>query len=352
VKTEAMTKYHDLGTAVNVTPLNLMGAFPTRNFSAARFGEADAISGESFAGQLLARQTACMHCPIGCIHVASLREQFGEEHEFTTREVSYDYELIYALGSNLGIGSAPDVLRLIDACEAAGLDAMSTGVSLAWATEAYSNGLVSGKDAGLELSFGDTGAYATAIGRIAKRDGEFWHTLGRGVEEAAARYGGADYAVACAGNESPGYHTGAGAIAGAMLGLRHSHLDNAGYSLDQKNLGGYKSAEYVAEKLVEEETSRQVFTSLHACLFARKVFTPEVVTECFESIGRPFPAGRLEEAGKRIFDLKNSLRRKLGFNPDAIRVPARLLQTPTPMGSVDEQFLRDVITSYRTKANL
>ncbi len=350
VKTEAMTKYHDLGTAVNITPLNILGGLPTRNFSSGRFEEADEISGEAFGRQLLARQTACMHCPIGCIHVASLREQFGEEHEFTTREVSYDYELIYALGSNLGIGSARDVLRLIDACEAAGLDAMSAGVSLAWATEAFRKGLIGIKDTGLELSFGNAEAYLAGIARIARRDGEFWHVLGRGVEEAAGKYGGAEYAVACAGNESPGYHTGVGAMAGAMLGLRHSHLDNAGYSLDQKNLGGYKSAEYLAEKLIEEETARQVVTSLHACLFARKVFTPEVMEECFDSIGRPFPAAALEEAGKRIFDLKNSLRRKLGYNPGALRIPARLLETPTSMGKIEEQFLRDVILAYKRRA--
>ena len=229
VKTEAMKKYHDLGTAVNVSPLSALGGLPTRNFSSGRFEHAGEISGEKFAQDLLIRQTACMHCPIGCIHVAALREQFGEEHEFSTVEVNYDYELLYALGSNLGIGSAMDVLRLTDACEAAGLDAISTGVALAWATEALETGTVSLNDTDLVLSFGNAEGYVEGIRRIALREGKFWRLLGEGVDKASAEYGGRDFAVAYGGNESPGYHTGAGAIAGALLGMRHSHLDNAGY---------------------------------------------------------------------------------------------------------------------------
>ena len=52
------------------------------------------------------------------------------------RKVSYDYEPIYSLGSNLGVASAEGVLQLIDACERLGLDVMSAGVVLCWATEA------------------------------------------------------------------------------------------------------------------------------------------------------------------------------------------------------------------------
>jgi aldehyde:ferredoxin oxidoreductase len=352
VKTEAMAKYHDLGTAVNITSLNMLGALPTRNFSSGSFELADGISGEKFAEKLLARQTACMHCPIGCIHVASLREQFGEEHEFSTVEVNYDYELLYALGSNLGVGSAVDVLRLIEACEKAGLDAISTGVALAWATEALASGVVSLHDTDLVLSFGDIGGYLEGIERIARREGRFWRLLGEGVEKAAAAYGGSEFAIAYGATESPGYHTGAGAIAGAMLGLRPAHLDNAGDSIDQKNPKGYPSAEYLAEEIIEEETLRQVVTSLHACLFARKVYTLDTAAQCFEAIGRPFPAQELEAAGRRIFDLKNSLRKKLGFDAMALRIPNRVLETPTPAGRVEEQFLREVVDAYMRRSNL
>jgi len=352
VATDAMTKYHDLGTSINTMKLNLLGGLPTRNFQSGKFELAEEISGEQFGDKLLARQTACMHCPIGCIHVASLREQFGLEHEFTTREVTYDYELIYALGSNLGIGSAEEVLSLINACESAGLDAISAGVSLSWATEALDKGVISLNETDVALAFGDTAGYIESIGKIASRDGKFWRNIGEGAEKASMIYGGSEFAIAFGKNESPGYHTGAGAITGAMLGFRHSHLDNAGYSIDQKNIKGYSSPEFLADEIISEETQRQVITSLHACLFARNVFTLETVADCFHATGRDFTTTDLEDAGHRIFKMKNSLRSKLGYDIDKLRIPARVLQTITPMGHVEENFVRKVIEAYRLKTGL
>jgi aldehyde:ferredoxin oxidoreductase len=64
----------------------------------------------------------------------------------------------------------------------------------------------------------------------------FYRALAQGVERAASLYGGRDFALAFGGNEMPGYHTGPAAHLGVLIGARHSHLDNAGYSLDQKVL--------------------------------------------------------------------------------------------------------------------
>jgi len=68
-----MQKYHDLGTAMNVLPLDAIGGLPTRNLQAGRFEGAEAISGERLAEQYLGRRLACTHCPVACIHLAALR---------------------------------------------------------------------------------------------------------------------------------------------------------------------------------------------------------------------------------------------------------------------------------------
>ncbi len=72
VASTAMQKYHDLGTAENVLPLNELGGLPTRNLKEAKFEGAPGISGETFAEQYLGRRLACSHCPVGCIHIAAL----------------------------------------------------------------------------------------------------------------------------------------------------------------------------------------------------------------------------------------------------------------------------------------
>jgi aldehyde:ferredoxin oxidoreductase len=54
-----MKKYHELGTAMNVLPLNALGALPTRNLQSGHFEGAEAISGERLAAEYLGRRVAC-----------------------------------------------------------------------------------------------------------------------------------------------------------------------------------------------------------------------------------------------------------------------------------------------------
>ena len=129
VTSSVMKKYHDLGTAENVLPLNELGGLPTRNLETAKFESASKLSGEVFAEQYLGRRLACSHCPVGCIHIAALRESYGDEPYFyKTSMISYDYEPIYALGSMLGISDAEGFLKLMEQVEIRGLDVMSTAL--------------------------------------------------------------------------------------------------------------------------------------------------------------------------------------------------------------------------------
>ena len=162
-----------------------------------------------------------------------LKRAFSKAHEYEALNISYDFELIYALGSNLGVADPEAVLELIEACEKAGVDIISMGVVLAWATEMQQRGKISTDETmGLELSWGNKGAYLRAIDLLVKAPNDFYRALGKGVVYASKKYGGEDFAVQLGGLEIPGYHTGLGNIVGLAVGFRHSHLDNAGYGAD------------------------------------------------------------------------------------------------------------------------
>jgi len=155
-KSPLMRKYHELGTPMNVNPLNLLKGLPTKNLETAFFDKAENISGETFAEKFLGRRLACSHCPVSCIHLAALREPYeSEPYFYKTKMISYDYELIYSLGSMLGVYDPSGLLKLIDEVEVLGLDAISTGVVLAWATEAQNKGLIGEKETmGLKFNWG------------------------------------------------------------------------------------------------------------------------------------------------------------------------------------------------------
>jgi len=348
----ATQKYHNLGTPQNILPLNKLGGFPTRNLQAARFEEADRISGEAFAEGYLGRRLACSHCPVACIHIAALREPHESEPFFyKTSMISYDYEPIYALGGMIGVGDPEGLLRLLDRVEVLGLDAISTGPVLSWATEAFARGLINEKDTdGLRLEFGDWKTYLEAINRIVEQPTDLYSSLARGVEHAASVYGGEDFALALGGNELTGYHTGPAAHVGHLVGARHGHLDNAGYSIDQKVLVEKKlTPEELGDALVKEESWRQVLSSLVICFFAREVFDMETVVACLRSAGLKFDPSALTEIGTSIHREKFRFKYREGFSFDSLRIPRRILETKSPVPCLTEEYMRAAIAHVKKR---
>lgn len=349
-----MQKYHELGTAMNILPLDGLGALPTLNLRQARFDGAREISGERLAEQYLGRRVACAHCPVACIHLAALRLPHPKEPYFyKTMMIGYDHEPIYATGSMLGGSDVPGMLQLMDETEAQGLDVMSTGVVLAWATEALERGLISAQETdGLDLAWGDYPTYIQATRRIVSQPNDFYRALARGVEYASSRYGGADFALAFGGNEMPGYHSGPAGHLTYLTGARHSHLDSAGYSLDQKALskGETLTPEGVAEALLSEERWRQVLSSLVVCFFARGVYSQETVGRALAVAGFERSADDLARLGTETLRRKQAFKRREGFDPEKLRIPRRILETPSPLGTLDEGFLRQAIEAYMRKS--
>ena len=144
---DLMKKYHDIGTAINVSHLHEMGGLPAKNLQTTRYEGAEALFGEHLAENYLGRRLACGHCPVACIHIAAHRQPYVDEPYFyKTSMISYDYELLYSLGTMLGVADTPGYLRVTAAIEDCGLDAMTAGCVLAWATEALEKGLISTDD--------------------------------------------------------------------------------------------------------------------------------------------------------------------------------------------------------------
>ena len=354
IKSPSMKKYHQLGTAVNILLLNEMGAFPSRNLKQARFDSAENISGEAMASNYLGRRVSCSHCPIGCIHLATLRERYAADlYFYKSTWVSYDYEPLYALGSMLAISDVNAFLKLLHEVEVWGLDAISTGVILAWLTEAMEAGIINETEtAGIKLTWGDGAAYIRAIRNIVEQPNEFYASLGKGVEFCASKYGGLDFALAVGGNEIPGYHTGPAFHAGLLTGARHSHLDSAGYGLDQQSLKGVKfSPEETAERLFDEESWRQVLSSLVVCFFAREIYRPGRVSDALKAVGIEKGEEELLKLGIDILKRKHEFKIREGFDPKEVRIPKRIIETPTSCGNLTEEEVKKIAQIYFKKFN-
>ncbi|MCD6390376.1 MAG: aldehyde ferredoxin oxidoreductase [Desulfobulbaceae bacterium] len=341
--TDMMKKYHNLGTPANLQALNEIKSLPWRNLQATSDSAISAINGEQFAEKNLLRNSACSGCPVGCIHVGCVREKFMADHRYTFKQVAYDYESVFSLGTMLGVTEPRGILNILDVMEKTGLDAMSGGVALAWATEATEKGLISEKETGVSLSFGDAEAYQQATDLLGTASNDFYRLLGQGTLKAAAQYGGSEFACVL-GQEMAGYATGETFFAAQALGFRHSHLDCGAYAYDQKH--AEQDVAGVLDFLFKDEAGRCLMTSMVACLFARGIYKNDLLAECLQSVGYPELAANIEPLGRHIQKLRWQTRIGTGFTPESVTIPKRFFKIKTWKGPIDPEYLNTLKTKY------
>ena len=149
-----------------------------------------------------------------------------------------------------------------------------------------------------------------------------------------------------AGNEMPGYHTGYGALAGAAVGARHSHLCNGGYSYDQSKPF---EVDQLVDYLFKEEVERCLLNSLVICLFARKVYDRENIIKVLESLGHSYTNEQLDQIARRILKAKLRVKQKLGFKLGDVKLPKRFFETPSMTGQLQEDVVREIMDAYDRK---
>lgn len=343
-ETDIMEKYHGIGTSINIKALNEIKALPTYNFRQGSFEQAEQICGEFFANHLLIKKIACSGCPIGCIHIAHIRKQYGDPNEFEGSSIAYDHELLYSLGSMLGVGKAEEILRLIEVVELFGLDGITTGVLLAWLTEAFEEGVIGLEETIEAPAFGNVEGYLKIIPLLVYQPNEFYILASHGTNYLANHYGGLDYAMVLGKNEVAGYHTGYGNLLGQAVGARHSHLDNAGYSFDQEKKS-FNPKELV-KSLIQEEIDRNLLNSLVVCLFARKIYDETTIKVALHSIGYPLKEKDLRDLARFTFFEKIALKEKMGYSIDELSFPKRFFETKAGKENLNSEVMAQLLKEY------
>jgi aldehyde:ferredoxin oxidoreductase len=303
----------------------------------------EGISGETFARDTLMRNAACAGCPVGCIHIGFVRERFMGENRYLYRQVAYDHEPIFAAGAMLQVTNAFSVLALLDTVEREGLDVMSAGVALAWATEALEKGILSTRETIVPLQFGEEATYREAFHHLGAASNDFYRLLGQGTMKAAEHYGGADFACVL-GQEMGGYATGEVFFVSQALGLRHSHLDAGGYAYDQK--GKAPDVNDAVQFLLQDERARVLLTSMVSCLFARGVYGEQVLSDCLRSVGYTTLAESIGAVSSHVQKLRWRQRLRTGFDPRTVSIPKRFLEVETWKGKIDGAYLGALKDAY------
>ncbi len=145
--------------------------------------------------------------------------------------------------------------------------------------------------------------------------------------------------------EMAGYHTGPGAYANYITGARHSHLDSAGYSLDQKP-DAQRTPASMAAALLKEEQWRQVLSSLVVCFFARGLYKPDVVCRALAVAGVNLTEDDLTRIGRETLAAKHRFKAREGFGWGDDPLPRRIFETPALGHPISADELRQTVTEF------
>jgi len=167
------------------------GSLITKNFQTTWYPDIVKIGAEEANRKLWKRHVACNHCPVHCLKLGVVRE--GKYSGLIAE--GPEYETGGLLGSNLGMTDLYTEMAMIEACDALGLDSISTGGVLGLATELVEKGILMPADLdGLKPKWGDGETYMELIRKIAHKNGKAGKLLSKGVKKMAAQIGkGADY---------------------------------------------------------------------------------------------------------------------------------------------------------------
>jgi aldehyde:ferredoxin oxidoreductase len=332
------------------SPVKNWGGAGTVDFSS---DEADRISDDSVTAYQ-ERRYHCWGCPIGCggiMKVDQGKHALRAEEDFIGHKP--EYETLCMFGTDILNDNVESIIRFNEICNEYGLDTISVGATLAFATECYEEGLITKEDTGgIELTWGNDGALVQMAELMAKREG-FGDVLADGVKVAAEKLGPQTepYAIHVQGEEvpahdprftpglattyildaTPGRHTQGGELV-SPPGMDISDEDK--YVYTGRSYDNYR-----------QWTAMHVVNAAGLCMFGYISFQVQSLPEQLTAVtGWEFDLEEVYKTGMRIATIRHAFNLRDGHNPLTRNVPGRLVgEPPITVGNV-----RGVTVDYRT----
>lgn len=319
-----------IGTPYITIGLLKSGMLPVRNFQKGNLDHIEEINGDAFAN--IKKSTAgCFECMTRC---GGMREVTAGPYKGTLID-GPEYETIYAFGTLLDITDKQFIINANALCDYYGLDTISTGVCIAFATELLEYNLLATTDLdGIELTWGNKEAVWQLIEKVAKKEG-IGDVLSQGVKYAAKWFGekSTPYAIHIKGLELPGYEPRA--VKGYALSMATSNIGGSHmYGRPRAEMGG-KVDPFIEQNkggsIANVQKEQAIEDSLIACTFGNSGLSMEdYAAYLFSATGiKEFQdKENLLTIGERILCLERAFNVREGFTREDDTLPPRMFQQP------------------------
>jgi len=332
MKGPAAQKYRTVGTIENIQLTNDLKCMPTRNYNSSHFENTTNLQPDDINERYIVKIIACNSCAMRCEHEALIRE--GPYKGTLTR---LEYDNLWALGPNVGVDKIDAIIKAAELCNTYGLDAQSTGGTIAFLMDCHEKGLITHDELeGIDAHFGNADAVIQLVEKIGKREG-IGNLLADGVKAAAEKIGKTAHQLAqhIKGLEATGYDlrclkTAALSAAVSFRGADHNR--SGAYALDMKGKVDRTKVEKGRGQLVKDKEDIQaIIDSLIVCKNAKGTFYKELteMTKLYSAVtGIELSAQELSLAGERIITLAKLINTREGLNRNDDNLPWKVLNQP------------------------
>ena len=201
------------------------GNTPIYNFREGVFPNMANITATKIKETISVGMEGCYACIIRCKKMVKNDEP---GRELNPEYGGPEYEALAAFGSTCGVDDLKAVCKANELCNANSLDAISCGVSVAFAMECYEKGILTNEDTGgLELKWGNADAMIKAVELVCRREG-IGNLIAEGTKRMAERLGkgSKEFAMNVKGLEYPMHDPRAKAALGVGFAVNPHGADH------------------------------------------------------------------------------------------------------------------------------
>ncbi|MCD4719150.1 MAG: aldehyde ferredoxin oxidoreductase family protein [Desulfobacula sp.] len=167
----AFQAHGDMGTNGSLQMAMNVGDVPIKNFQKSAWPEAIKLSGATPDGdydKLVTKRYACYNCALACGRMMKLDKEIAGVKPFEGH--APEYETVGLLGASILNSDIETVAAANHVCNEAGLDTINTGSMVSFAYEAFEKGIITKKDVGFDLKWGDGEAMVRLVQMIVNRE--------------------------------------------------------------------------------------------------------------------------------------------------------------------------------------
>lgn len=308
-----------MGTSANLEGKMFEGDVPCKNWSSGWFEEGAQLGGGYWIDDPRTGRDTCRGCQVRCKPVVTI-----DEGPYAIGEApGPEYETIGTFGTMILNADFYSICKANDLCNRLGLDTITGGATIAWATECFEEGLLKPEDYdGVKFSWGDINSVIAFLPRLAKREGKLAQLLAMGSRKASEQIGrGAAWLTDSKGLEAPMHDPrcnwgdgvayafsvrGACHVSNMMFLLEWGAAEKPEIGLDRNYQG--MSAQWKGEAAVKTTYLGHIYNSACWCKFSGIALGIQQWVDIFNAVADyGYDIESLMQAGARTFFLQRVL---------------------------------------------